>query len=82
MGIREGDRRARPECRGLPHNAVPDVIDALTLGAMLALWEARRDSMDDATWLLHDTRVRMAMSGAGFRSSATAAAIVAALEAP
>ena len=41
LGIREGDQRARPECTALPHDAVPDLGDDLTVGGLEALVRER-----------------------------------------
>ena len=36
LGIRESDRRGRPETVGLPHDAEPDPTDPATIGCLLA----------------------------------------------
>ena len=37
IGVRLGDTRVRPECRCIPHDALPDLTDPATLGCVLAL---------------------------------------------
>ena len=37
LGVRMDDRRVRPDCAAIPHDALPDLNDPATLGCLLAL---------------------------------------------
>jgi len=81
LGIREGDQRARPECTALPEDAVPDLDDAATLGAIEngILWPL--GWWFECNGELHRPRFRRSWPGSAMYAT-RAAALVAALEAP
>jgi len=85
LGIREGDQRARPECTALPHDAVPDLDDDLTVGGLEALVRERWGERTHITSMFSSFIVWAVVDGQWLEiaeADTRAAALVAALEAP
>ena len=58
LGVRMDDRRVRPDCAAIPHDALPDLNDPATLGCLLALV---REAWQDPTITTHCWRVSPAV---------------------